>query len=243
MVIIATVINACMKTIKIGWCLDRDEGSAVYYDPQPTSSLTERSTKDAGVGSCPAVRDFENQTFTVRSPFTFRLRAIPDGDEISFHPVYPFTQIEEHVIQNLLLFQPKRLWRNPKYPVLQLNLPYVFVADENVLVNQIEPTKVLGFKNWSLIQGRFDIYAWQRPLNWAIEWTNIKEDLIVRRGQPLFQLMFQANEVNTNFTMGQIERTVEIERAITATKNVTSVMKGTKKIIQEQAQKDREPLL
>ena len=232
-----------MKTIKIGWCLDRDEASAVYYDPEPTSSLTDRFVKDAGVGSCPAVRDFENQTFTVKSPFTFRLRAVQDGDEISFHPVYPFTQIEESLIQNLLLFQPKRLWRNPKYPVLQLNLPYVFVADESVLINQIEPTKVLGGKNWSLIQGRFDIYAWHRPLNWAIEWTNIKDDLIVRRGQPLFQLIFQANEFNANFALSQIERTIEIERAIAATKNVTGVMKGTKKIMLDQAKKNREPFL
>ena len=33
--------------------------------------------------------------------------------------------------------------------------------------------------NWRVIPGNFDIYSWQRPLNWAFEWDTRLGDLTI----------------------------------------------------------------
>ena len=155
---------------KIGWCFDRDEGIVVYKAPTPVSKLitSQKDNTGTGVSHCPAVNDFNSRTFTLLSPYTFRIRALTINKQLNFFPVYPDTEASEQIIKNEITFQPRTLWRDAKYPILQLSLPYVFFSNESVYINQIEPNLFIGEKNWSLIQGRFDISSWQRPINWAI---------------------------------------------------------------------------
>lgn len=222
-----------MSDIKIGWCFERDEGTAVYRAPISISKLiTERKNKmGSGVGHCPGINDFNSRTFTILSPYTFRIRAQKINNQLNFFPVYPDTEASEEVIKNEISFQPRKLWRDDKYPILQLYLPYVFFSNESVYINQIEPNRFIGEKGWSLIQGRFDIASWQRPINWAIEWTNTDKDIYIKKGDPLCQVIFETSSPENSINLIKVERNDELQRAIKRTIGVVNKMRNTKKII------------
>lgn len=218
---------------KIGWCFDKDEGVAVYKEPVPVSKLiiSQKDNTGKGVSHCPATNDFNSRTFTILSPYTFRIRAQTVNKQLDFFPVYPDTEASEQVIKNDIRFQPRTLWRDAKYPILQLTLPYVFFSNESVYINQIEPNRFTGEKNWSLIQGRFDISRWQRPINWAIEWTNTNRDILIKKGDPLCQIIFETLCPENSISLIKVERNDELQRAIKRTLGVTSKIKNTRKIM------------
>ena len=55
-------------------------------------------------------------------------------------------------------------------------------------INQLEAPSQQNIKSWSVIQGRFDIYSWQRSLNFATQWFDINNDFFIKRGDPIFQI-------------------------------------------------------
>lgn len=218
---------------KIGWCFDRDDGVAIYKSPTLLSKLisSQKNKMKAGVSQCPGVNDFNLRTFTILSPYSFRIRAIKNGNQLDFFPVYPDTEPSENIIKNEITFQPRSLWRDSRYPILQLSLPYVFFANESVYINQLEPNRFIGDKNWSLIQGRFDISTWQRPINWGIEWTDTNRDIYVKKGDPLCQVSFETLHPEKSLSLIKVKRNDELERAIKRTLGVASKIKNTRKIM------------
>src|SRR5574344_51698 len=127
----------------IGWCFDRDEGVAIYKPPISLSKLItlQKNIMGAGVSHCPGTNDFNSRTYTILSPYSFRISAQKIDEELQFFPVYPDTEASEQVIKNEIRFQPRSLWEDSRYPILQLSLPYVFFSNETVYINQIEPNK------------------------------------------------------------------------------------------------------
>lgn len=221
-----------MSSVKIGWCFNRDDGVAVYKPPISMLKLmSERKNKIGGVSHCPGALDFNARTFTIVSPYTFRIRAQKVNNQLNFFPVYPDTEASEEIIKKEISFQPRKLWRDERYPILQLTLPYVFFANESVYINQIEPNRFIGEKNWSLVQGRFDIASWQRPINWGIEWTNTNQDIFIKKGDPLCQIIFETLSPESSLSLIKVERNDELQKAIQRTLGVANKMRNTKRII------------
>ncbi len=218
---------------KIGWCFDRDEGVAIYKPPISLSKLItlQKNIMGAGVSYCPGTNDFNSRTYTILSPYSFRISAQEFDGQLQFFPVYPDTEASEQVIKNEINFQPRSLWRDSRYPILQLSLPYIFFSNETVYINQIEPNRFTGEKNWSLIQGRFNIATWQRPINWAIEWTNTDKDIFIKKGDPLCQIIFETLDQKKSIDLIKVERNDELNLAIKRTLGVVNKIRNTKKII------------
>lgn len=220
------------NVLKIGWCFNNIKGSAIFSEPLPMSKYIAQRNTINSVNTCPAALDFNSRVFTILSPYSFRIRAISNKNgDYDFFPIYPETEVMDGLIQKEITFQPKSLWRDKKYPVLQLALPYVFFANECTFINQVEPNRFSSKKNWSLIQGRFDISSWQRPVNWAIEWTNLKADLVIKKGDPLCQLIFESNHPARKLNLEYFEKDEYLETAIARTVGVTHKIRGTRKIM------------
>ena len=84
-------------------------------------------------------------------------------------------------------------WRYKDRPTIQLSLPYIFIADEPVYLTQLAP-----FMHYSrqpmpgtIFGGRFPVNIWPRPLQWAFEWHDLQKPLILKRGEPLFYVLFE----------------------------------------------------
>ncbi len=103
-------------------------------------------------------------------------------------------------------------WRYPDRPTVQLKLPYVFLADEPVYMSQLDAfahyrrTPLPG----TIFGGRFPISIWPRPLMWAFEWHEPATDLVVRRGDPLFYVQFEAEGPERPVQLIEAQRTPEV---------------------------------
>jgi hypothetical protein len=223
---------------RIGWCHSVADGSAVFESPTKVALPKETSALGKGFLSCPAVRDFFVGALQVRAPFSLHLKFQQSGSgSFSITPVYPRTSIRENRLREFLILEPPMTWRDNNFPVLQIPSPYFFVADEPVEVEQTQPLIAPSSRfNWRLIPGRFNIYDWQRPLNWAIEWDIRGGDLIIREGEPLYYLRFfdaTTGAALRRVELLQIEMTSELEARVAMTRGVTGLTRGLKPVMKK----------
>ena len=223
-----------MNSIDIGWCISEEISSSVFFPPITAafdSPLHENKKKD-GVSSCPAVHSAEKNIFIIKSPYSIRLRArtVSEG-KISIFPIYPQTEVQEEIISSLILIEPRDYWIQDQVPVIQIKMPYLFFSDSPAWVSQLETTSLKKNKNWSLIQGRFDIYNWQRPLSFAIQWLDINEDIAIKRGDPIFQLMFDSDQACNKFKLRRVELHETLIRRINSCSGVNQLIRNTNKVI------------
>jgi hypothetical protein len=167
-------------------------------------------------------------------------------DVASFIPVYPFTTVNEAKLEAMFRLEPRDLWRSSAIPLVQIPSPYCFVADEPIEIEQFPPifadTTTL---NWRLIPGRFDIYGWQRPLNWAFEWDTKCGDLIIKMGEPLYYVRFydKSGSLIPNPDLVRTPLTDELRSRLNASSGVTSLQRGTAALIKKSAEERSGPLL
>jgi hypothetical protein len=132
-------------------------------------------------------------------------------------------------------------WRFPDRPTLQLSLPYCFIADETVYLTQLGtfahyrrdplPGTIFG--------GRFPINIWPRPIMWAFEWHEPERDLILRRGEPLFYLQFEAQGPDRPVQMIEAARTPELMAYMESLSGVVNYVNQTFALFR--AAEDRRP--
>jgi hypothetical protein len=216
--------------VKVGWCHAVREGSAGLPSPLKVSLEKDPSPTKRGFQSCPAVRSSIRGCYAVNSPFSLRLKCVIDGNKIAFLPVYPFTTLSEPKLREMLRLEPRYSWRRDDVPIFQFPSPYMFVADEAVEVEQLNPVLAKTTSlNWRVIPGRFDIYGWQRPLNWAIEWDTSCGDLIIKTGEPLYFVRFWGNGGHqiVDADLIQIPLTDDLERRMSTMLGVTAMNRGT----------------
>lgn len=231
---------------KIGWCFVNIEGTAAYPKPERVSLGKDPSVTKRGHLSCPAVRAAAVGYMSVGSPFSLRLKFRRRDNTVSFIPVYPFTSINESKLSEIFRLEPREQWRSADVPLFQISSPYFFVADEQIEVEQCQPIFANSTSlNWRIIPGRFNIYGWQRPLNWAIEWDTKCGDLVIRLGEPLYYLKFFDAEgrLISNPNIQQVELTEDLRAKLNASAGVTSLQRGTAALMRAASDERTGPLL
>lgn len=201
--------------VQVGWFLSSDKGAILYAPPERVSFRQTNRTHAKSASRCPAVIQLESRYFMVRAPFDLH---IGFGRDEKGHPhlinrAGTASDIRANKLGQVLSLVPEAEWRYADRPTVQLSLPYCFVAEEMCYITQIDafahyrPTPLPG----TIFGGRFPINAWVRPLMWAFEWHDTKKDLIVKRGDPLFYLQFEADGPDRPISLQQVARTPEIE--------------------------------
>ena len=51
----------------------------------------------------------------------------------------------------------------------------------------------------------FNIYDWQRPVSYGIEWLDVKKDLFIKKGQPLFYVTFNTEKLDDDFKLKYLD--------------------------------------
>ena len=94
------------------------------------------------------------------------------------------------------------------------------------------PRALIGHGHpFRLIEGRFPIHKWVRPLSWAVEWVKSDQDIVVKRGDPWFDLQFFGTDLDSSFSLSQKHYDAEFKDAVLSTKNITNYIKGTAKLL------------
>jgi hypothetical protein len=184
-----------MKEIRVGWTLLSEEFHAAYGEPTRYRLEKDRSLEKSGFLSCPAVRSTVEDIYQIASPFTLHLRAVETHGTLRIVPVYPLTTLSEHLVKMLVSVEPRSAWRTPDRCILQVASPFVFFSDDDVTVEQFDSgLSDRSRMNWRLIPGKFNIYAWQRPVNWAVEWDMSLGDFEIRTGETQYCVRFASAE-------------------------------------------------
>lgn len=224
-----------LNNVKIGWCLDASEYLSIYEEPKRLIPPKDNSINKKGYLSCPAVRAFCENTFYVTSPFSLKIQFQDFGDRFELRPVYPFTSIDEKKFQELVTVEHPSTWRDNSLLTMQIPSPYVFFSDEDVSMEQSHCVLLNQSKiNWRIIPGKFNIYAWQRPLNWAFEWDVTMGDFEIKSGEPIYSIKFLSNKkANCEYKLIKFDLNEKLTERLKLTRNITSVKKGLNPLIQK----------
>ena len=189
--------------VSVGWFLNQKKAGIVYYPPERVRSAEMNKKHAKSASRCPAVIGMESRYFVVRCPFDLNLEFIRDADGRPAMRNLNGDQsgIRGNKLREKLHIAAEHEWRYPDVPTLQLQLPYVFIADEPVYMSQVAPF-MHHTKNplpGTIFGGRFPINVWPRPLMWAFEWHNIKKPVRLKRAQPLFYCQFELDNPERQF--------------------------------------------
>jgi hypothetical protein len=226
--------------ISVGWCINSDS-FAIAFDP-PSKLIPPKDTtiNSKGFLSCPAVRKFSEGIYQVTSPFSLKLRALENNGQLTIVPVYPFTSLTEEIAKIFIKIEPQETWNSTSTAVVQIPSPYVFVSDHKILIEQFSPELSKKSKmNWRVVPGKFDIYAWQRPLNWAFEWDLSCGDFEIRAGEPQYNIRFLPQEhplENCKISLEKLELNKSIGERLALTRDVAKIRRGTSQLFSKAAQ-------
>lgn len=201
--------------VQVGWFLTSDKGAVLFDPPERLTSRQTNTGHAKSASRCPAVIQMESRYFMVKCPYDIQVGFArdKDGRAVLVNRAGPAGSLRRNKLGNVVTLVNEEEWRYPDRPTVQVMLPYCFIADEPVFMTQIGP-----FAHYradpmpgTIFGGRFPINVWPRPLMWAFEWHDVRKDLVLRRGEPLFYCHFEANSPERPIQVVEAERTPELD--------------------------------
>lgn len=197
--------------IDVGWLIQDPKNSIIFFPPERVSRAKAGKPHAKSAGRCPAILDVESRYFRIRCPYDMHLKFHRDdgGKPVLKNALGDQSPIRAKQLSKIVHLVPEKEWRSPDKPILQIIAPYIFLADEPVQLTQLPP--VMDYLPRPIpgmvIAGRLPIDVWPRPLNWAFEWHDTKQDLVLRRGDPWFYVTCESRQPDRPFRMIEAEMT------------------------------------
>jgi hypothetical protein len=200
--------------VVVGWLRDIAKGGVLYDPPERVTFRDGNRSHAKSAARCPAVINLESRFFMLRCPFDLNIGFVrdKDGRAALVNRAGAASSIRTNKLNDVISLVSEPEWRYPDRPTVQLKLPYVFVADEPVYMTQLD-----AFAHYrrvplpgTIFGGRFPISVWPRPLMWAFEWHEPAKDLVIKRGDPLFYVQFEADGPERPVQVIEAERTPEL---------------------------------
>jgi hypothetical protein len=172
----------------------------VYFEPEKLSKFYANTNSKFKL--CPANAQFLKNFWVIKSPF-----------DLIFN--YDRKNNSCFVNQNQKFFNTFINMRYNDFSKTDLALcsfhfQYLFVSDKPVILEVYPPFLHGEVKNTRFINGSFNIYKWQRPVDFSFEILNDNEPVEIKRGQPLFYVKFLSNNIEEDFKLKNIEWTDEL---------------------------------
>ena len=200
--------------VKVGWLLADERGGVIYEAPARLRSAAVNRQHAKSASRCPAIIGLESRYFEVACPFDLHLAFVrdKDGRPNLANRLGQQSSTRSRKLASVLHLVNEAEWRYPDRPTLQLSLPYVFIADEPCYLSQIAPFMHYRPDPWpgTIFGGRFPIDVWPRPLMWAFEWHDVKKELRLSRGEPLFYCQFETIPPDRPIQLVEAARTPEL---------------------------------
>lgn len=132
---------------------------------------------------CYALMDILKNAFIVRAPLDLKLSFDRENNWLSVEG------IDQKFYDGFVVNRVGTYGENDP-PLVSLFPRYIFYSDTPVQLMSL-PLPIIGEpENTRLIVGGFDISKWIRPVEWAFEFVDEKKEVVLKRGDPLFMLMF-----------------------------------------------------
>ena len=200
--------------VTVGWFLTSDKAAVLFDPPERLSVRPPNRGHGKSAARCPAVIQLESRYFVVKCPYDLHIGFKRDdkGKAVLVNRAGAASPIRGNKLNEVLTLVNEAEWRFPDRPTVQLGLPYCFIADETVYLSEVG-----AFADYrreplpgTIFGGRFPLNLWPRPLMWAFEWHEPEKDLILKRGEPLFYVQFEAVDPGRPVQLVEAERTPEL---------------------------------
>jgi hypothetical protein len=200
--------------MKVGYLIAAHKASLIYEKPVSLRTHRGRALSQRAVQACPAVNDFERKTFVVPVPYNIRLRCTRNGDDFMLEAISSGTRLDDDLIHDHVVLMEPTFWRDPNNPVLQMKCPYLFICDEEAYMTQCPPFLDYKKDRWPgvVTTGRFQFDIWPRVLSWAFEWHELSKDLVLRKGEPWFYVMFEGKNPSEQIELLEAVDTPELQK-------------------------------
>lgn len=219
---------AAPQTFDVGWFMYEDQGAFLFIPPRPAGESAPPPPSRKAVRACPAVRGLEARAFDILSPYNLDLTVERSGDRFAFYVAPNRTSVDPGQIARVLTVNERHVWRTPDRPVVQVALPYCFVADADVELTQIAPLGGARFGDGiAVIPGRFPIRSWIRPMSLAFEFQRLPGRLTFRRGEALCTLVFDGPAPSALPRLVRARKTAEVTTFMQGCVGVTSRISDT----------------
>lgn len=215
----------------IGWFLADDQHGVIYYPPERVKSAPAENVHAKSAALCPATIAMDAQNFEVKCPVDINLAFVRGEKNIPALRNLSGNQstIRNNKLNSMITLVSESEWRYKDRPIIQLILPYVFLADTPVYINQTSAfmhyykTPLPG----TTFCGRFPIDVWPRQLMWAFEWHDVSKPLEISRGTPLFYVNFETGNPAQAIRLIEAEKTPELQDYLKLTGGVTNYVNQT----------------
>lgn len=219
------------RTAEVGWVMPTDQAGAIWFEPQPFRRDAPPPPSSKAVQNCPAVLDYDARIFVVACPVDLNIALVrdKDGKVVIRNLDGPQSAVSGSHMNRLLHMSNPAQWRHPDRPILQINTPYRFIADEPCYINQMPP--FMHYRRDPLpglmIGGRFQLDVWPRIMMWAFEWIEPQKPLVLRRGEPWFYVRFEVDDPTRPVRLVEAEWTPELAEYCKTIDGVTNYVKRT----------------
>jgi len=192
--------------INIGWTYVKSEPKLevvenLFFEPEKISDVYKDTT--SLFKKCPANTSFLKSFFCIKSPVDLYLKYNRQNH------TYEINQSQNFVDS---FFDPRLndFDRKKDKALVSLKFMYMFVSDEPVWI-ETYPAFLHGeVVNTRFVNGGFDIYKWQRPVDFSFEILDDNRPVQIKRGQPLFYVKFIGQNFNDDFKLKKIQWTNEL---------------------------------
>jgi len=232
--------------VVVGWLLDQKESTIIFDAPTRVRSVDVNRNHAKSASRCPAVINMESRYFEVKCPYDIQLQFVRDekGKAQLKNLLGNDTPVRPKKLWDLITLVGESEWRHKDRPTIQLNLPYIFISDEPVYLSQVAPFMHYAAQPMpgTIFGGRFPINVWPRRLLWAFEWHDISKPLILKRGEPLFYVMFETTPQERGVQLVETQVTPELRQYLDMISGAVNYVNQTFSLFKE-AEERRPPRL
>ena len=220
------------RTFEVGYISLAEQASFMWDDPRPFRRPDNQEPKHAkALQNCPAVVEYEARHFVVTCPIDLNIALAKDKEgRLGVRDLDgQQSAIGSKQLSKMLTVNGPSQWRHPNRPLIQLQTPYYFIADEVCWMNQVPPYLTYRDPPWPgiMVGGRLPIHIWPRPMIWAFEWHDQSKPLQLKRGEPWFLLRFETNDPRRHIRLVEAERTPELDQFIKGADAVSNFQRRT----------------
>lgn len=229
-----------MRQATVGWFLPKTlDARAIWFDPVRYVWQPETTAHATDFRQCPANQNFARNLYVIRSPFDLHLtcRETDDGCQLD---IGPQSSIRLAELSRLIKVHPRAEWREADKPLFQLMLNYYFISDDDVDLQYLSPLTTTFFQPalpGLVLQGRWNIHSWVRPINFAFEWWDMQAPLIVKRGQPLLNLLFHPARLNAKVRLIEAQETEDVIAMSQQVRNINSYIRNVFSVLPKVSQR------
>jgi hypothetical protein len=195
------------KTIKIGYQHVYDYGIYPFdeeFSLDPYPKIKDYSSEDIFY-HCPAWSHKAKRTFIVRSPMDFHFVITPMRTENGPVQVLRSPTMSQELYDKIVALDAN--WYKNEKAIVQLCVPQInFWTREKDIWMEIRPISETVVKNnLSVIGAWFSISAWNRPASFGFTVIDNNKPIIVKRGDPIFEVCFYSKNLNDEFVLKKQE--------------------------------------